>query len=112
MPTGFSRRRLGNIGQRSRAIVASEALSSSLNRAKGRLWRIGLLATFATMLLLGVVVLLAAMWFDLVWELSPTARIAADVAAVVVAIAAAVVAIRALIRLAQDRAIASRLDQS
>ena len=86
-------------------------LSSSLGQFRKRLRSIGFVAAFGWMILVATIVLLLAVWFDLLWELSATSRMVAFAVAVVAAVAAFVmIAVATLRRSGRDR-LAAHLDQ-
>ena len=69
-----------NSGQRS-GDAPNERLSASMGQFRKRLRSVGLVAALGWMVLVAAIVLLLAVWFDLLWELSATARIVACVVA-------------------------------
>ena len=86
-------------------------LSSSMGQFRKRLQSVGFVAAFGWMILVATIVLLLAVWFDLLWELSATARMVAFAVAAVLALAAFVtLAVLVLRRSGRDR-LAAHLDQ-
>ena len=86
-------------------------LSSSMGQFRKRLRSVGLLAAFGWMVLVATIVLLLAVWFDLLWELSATARLVAFAVAGIAALTAFVMlAVAVLRRSGRDR-LAAHLDQ-
>ncbi len=86
-------------------------LSESMGQFRKRLQSIGMLAAFGWMILAATIVLLLAVWFDLLWELSATARVTAFMVAGAVALAAFVMfTVSVLRRSGRDR-LANHLDQ-
>ena len=85
-------------------------LSNSMGQFRKRLCSVGLVAAFGWMILVATIVLLLAVWFDLLWELSATARVVAFVVAGVAALTAfSMLAISVLRRSGRDR-LAAHLD--
>ena len=70
-----------NSGQHSSGDAPNERLSASMGQFRTRLRSVGLVAALGWMVLVAAIVLLLAVWFDLLWELSATARIVACVVA-------------------------------
>ena len=88
-----------------------QRLSSSMGQFRKRLRSVGFIAAVGWMILVATIVLLLAVWFDLLWELSATARlIAFAVAAVAALVAFAMLAVAVLRRSGRDR-LAAHLDQ-
>ena len=86
-------------------------LSSSMGQFRKRLRSIGFVAAFGWMILVATIVLLLAVWFDLLWELSATARVVAfAVAGVAALVAFLMLAVAVLRRSGRDR-LAAHLDQ-
>lgn len=82
-----------------------------MGQFRKRLQSIGMLAAFGWMILAATIVLLLAVWFDLLWELSATARVTAFMVAGAVALAAFVMfTVSVLRRSGRDR-LANHLDQ-
>lgn len=92
--------------------MTSAAIGSHLQRVRRRLWLIG--TTTAT--LWGVVgaslLLLVGIWFDLLWELAPQARIAATTVAVAGGLIVLSLIAVAVVRSCANRRVARRLDHA
>ena len=100
-----------NSGQRSSGDAPNERLSESMGQFRKRLRSVGLVAALGWMVLVAAIVLLLAVWFDLLWELSATARIAACVVAGAAAlIAFGMFAVSVLRRSGRER-LAAHLDE-
>ena len=100
-----------NSGQRSSGDAPNERLSESMGQFRKRLRSVGLVAALGWMVLVAAIVLLLAVWFDLLWELSATARIVACVVAGAAAlIAFGMFAVSVLRRSGRER-LAAHLDE-
>ncbi len=87
-------------------------LRSRLARFRRRLWLIGSASAVARGLAAAVVLLLAAVWLDLMWDLSPAARITVTAMAAGAACAVAVGAMVSTARAAGRRSLAQRIDRA
>jgi len=86
-------------------------LSSSMGQFRKRLRSVGFVAAFGWMVLVATIVLLLAVWFDLLWELSANARMIAFAVAGVAALAAFVMLAVAVMRRSGRDRLAAHLDQ-
>ena len=99
-----------NSGQRS-GDAPNERLSASMGQFRKRLRSVGLVAALGWMVLVAAIVLLLAVWFDLLWELSATARVVACVVAGAAALVAfGMFAVSVLRRSGRER-LAAHLDE-
>ncbi|MFW6124501.1 MAG: hypothetical protein ACOC46_00015, partial [Pirellulales bacterium] len=88
------------------------SLRSRLRRFRRRLWMIGSASAMAWGVAAAVLLLLVAAWLDLLWELSPRARLGVTAVAIVAGLAALGGCMAATLRAGGRRRIAGRVDRA